>query len=634
MKYVLVIAGIICFNYLLAQEKYSLLSMDPILLKDAMAVIREEQTVFEIHSPGKATIHSKYAVTILNASAKDFGEITISYSGKSARSVNGSVYDASGRKVRDLKKDDISDYSASGNGTFHTDARFMVINMSLPQYPYTVEVEYSKDLDGLLFYPSYRPQPSPSVSVEKSEFIIKAPMGHTFRYQGSNFTFEAEITTEKNVTNYRWTASHLKAFDMEPYGPDRSKILPVLYVGPNEFVMGGYPGKMNTWEDLSSWYFHLNKGRDVLLPDAQQTIIELTRELKTPTEKIQKVYEYMQSKTRYVGVQLGIGGWQTLEASHVDEYGWGDCKALTNYTKALLGSIGIESHEALVRAGASASDIFVDFPSSQFNHVILCVPNQGDTVWLECTSQIAPFDYVGDFTDDRHVLIVKDKGGHLIKTPSFTPEENVQTREVFVNVSENNEATAHVITKYRGQQYENDNLFYYLSASEDELEKKLYKAIDIPSFKIDSFSFNNNRNRQPELTLDLKLTLNNYANISGKRFILPLNLMNKHESIPRQMEKREHPVVVRYSFMDIDTVHYKLPTGMHAEFMPEPTSIKSIFGEYESVITIDEANNVTYIRRLLLKKGTFSAETYEDLRSFLKEVAKADQLKAVFLRRT
>ena len=630
----MLITVVIFSHYLHAQQTYSLLSVDSSLFKNANAIIRDKQTIFEIHSPGKATINVKYAITILKASAKDFGEVVLSYSGKSAKSVKGSVYDASGRKVRDLKKDDITDYSASGNGTFHTDARYMVINMSLPRYPYTIEVEYSKDFDGLLFYPTYRPQPSPSVSVEKSAFIIKAPKEHTFRYKGVNFTFNAEITEEKNKTNYRWTANNLEAFEMEPYGPDRSEIMPVLHVGPNEFIMGGYPGNMNTWEDLSSWYFHLNKGRDLLLPGAKESILELTRDITTPVEKIQKVYEYMQSKTRYVGVQLGIGGWQTLEASHVDEYGWGDCKALTNYTKALLGVVGIESHEALVRAGSSAPDIFVDFPSSQFNHVILCVPNQGDTVWLECTSQIAPFDYVGDFTDDRHVLIVKENGGKLIKSPSFSPEENIQTREIFVTVSENNEASAHVVTKYRGQQYENDNLYYYLSESADELEKKLYKSIDIPSFKIETFSFTNNRNRQPELILDMQLTLNNHARVSGKRFILPLNLMNRHESIPRPMEKRKHPVVVRYSFTDIDTVHYTLPRGMHAEFMPEPARVKSIFGEYESVITIDEANNITYIRRLLLKKGTFSAETYDELRAFFQEVSKADQLKAVFLRKT
>ena len=154
------------------------------------------------------------------------------------------------------------------------------------------------------------------------------------------------------------------------------------------------------------------------------------------------VYEYFQNKTRYVNVQIGIGGWQPIEANTVDRLGYGDCKALAFYLKTLLDKVGVKSYYTIIHAGNDAEALIKDFPSNQFNHVILCVPmeNKKDTIWLESTNQIIPFGYIGTFTDDRDALLIDESGGRIVHTPKYTAQDNIIIRKATVTLMENGQA--------------------------------------------------------------------------------------------------------------------------------------------------------------------------------------------------
>lgn len=80
-------------------------------------------------------------------------------------------------------------------------------------------------------------------------------------------------------------------------------------------------------------------------------------------------------------------------AKDVDRLGYGDCKALTNYTRALPQVVGVPSYYTIIYGDRQRRDLHQDFVSMQGNHAILAVPVKDQIYWLECTSQVHPFGF-------------------------------------------------------------------------------------------------------------------------------------------------------------------------------------------------------------------------------------------------
>src|SRR5438105_11830585 len=115
---------------------------------------------------------------------------------------------------------------------------------------------------------------------------------------------------------------------------------------------------------------------------------------------------------------------------------------------ALLDEAGIKANYVLIRGGDDEEDIITDFPSNQFNHATVCVPFAKDTLWLECTSQTSPAGYIGDFTGNRHALMIDEKGGHIVATTKYEANDNKQIRTTSATIDETGKLTADINTRY------------------------------------------------------------------------------------------------------------------------------------------------------------------------------------------
>lgn len=618
-----------------ADPKYPVAAIPLELKQNTNVVIRNEEMSFKILSKSRAVFSVKSAYTILNEKGNRYATAVVPYDKLSKiNRFDAAAYDAMGKQIKRLKNSEFYDQSSFDGFSLYSDNRIKAANVEQNTYPYTVEFEYEIEYKFLFFIPSYTLLHSENVSLEKSSYSIIFPKELEPRYKTQNVTQQvSHQKTPDGQESLTWRFENITPLAFEKNGPLKEEMVTKISAAPSVFSYEGYEGNMNSWTDFGYWINSLNKGRDALPEETVQKIKQLTSSLKTTEEKVKAVYNYMQNKTRYVSIQLGIGGHQPFEASIVDNTGYGDCKALSNYTVAMLAAIGIKANYILIRAGENEADMNTNFPSSQFNHAIAAVPNGADTLWLECTSQTNPFGWTGSFTGDRYALMITDQGGKVVRTPAYPAQLNTQIRNATVNLDLNGNATAKVKTVYAGLQYENNGLDVVVTRQADDHKKWIQSHTQIPSFDVSKFSFKNNKDKIPSAEVEVEYTLNRLATVNGKRIFLTPNLMNRNSYVPEKLEKRKTDIVLRMPYIDEDVIEYTIPEAIYPEFVPEAVNIKSRFGEYESSFKVDQGKLI-YSRKVKMNKGQFPADSYNEFLEFYKSMNKADNVKVVFVNKT
>ncbi|MEP7374205.1 MAG: DUF3857 domain-containing protein [Chitinophagaceae bacterium] len=635
MRQLIIFAGLIFLSYFhtkAADSEYAIARIPAQLVKGANAVIRLDEKRVILKNLEKMVIQSRYVITVFNEKGDKFADLVEEYDKfNSIESIEGILYNPEGKKIKSLKKSDIKDVSIASDMSLAVDGRLKVHNFYYKAYPYTVEYIVEIVKRETMFFPQWIPVPDELVSVEKSSMSIEVPANYKLRYKAFNYGEEPSIKTKDNSVEYTWVLANYSAIIKEYFSPGWKTITPAVMMAPSEFVIEDYQGRMTDWKELGLFQASLNKGRDLLPATVKQKVQELIRNTKTVREKVSLLYQYMQSNTRYVSIQLGVGGWRPFEAAYVSSNGYGDCKALSNYMYSLLKEAGILSYYTLVKAGPGEEDIIIDFPARQFNHAIVCVPNGKDTIWLECTSQTESPGYMGKFTGNRHALLITEEGGKLVSTPKYGMKENLQTRNVRAKLEDNGTLKINADTRYTGMQQDDiHGMINYLS--KEKVKEYLQGQLDFSTYDIDRFDYKESKASLPSINESLDIIVSNYATITGKRlFILP-NVMTRSGRKLSKDSTRKYDIQLGYEYKDVDSVEIELPKGYEPEAMPQPVSINSKFGNYSCSVKLKDSK-LYYYRSIEQNSGRYPAKEYDDLVKFYDAIYKADRGRVVLVKK-
>ena len=293
----------------------------------------------------------------------------------------------------------------------------------------------------------------------------------------------------------------------------------------------------------------------------------------------------------------------------------------------------VEKDSSAALAGEGETDFIEDFAVNQFNHMILCVPVAKDTVWLECTSQLNPAGYLGDFTDNRPVLLITENGGQLVHTPAYTQDRNLRSGKVKASLDADGNLTGISSTRFTGPQQE----WYYGMINSVSPEKQLdilKEKLNLASYDIRKFHYTPHPDARPvpEITEELEITVANYATVSGKRVFITPNVLNRATRKLSQDGDRKSDVWLRMATRERDTVEITIPDGYTPENSLKPVVIETRFGRYTADVTV-EGDRIRYIRSCELKAGRYPAKDYPALEEFLNTIYKTDRNRVILVKK-
>lgn len=612
------------FTTLFFAQDYKVSSIPENLLSNANAVIRESSEDHVIKSVNEMEIKQSAAITILNTAGDSFSTVYIPYDPTTRVSnIKVELYDEFGKLFKTFSKKDFSDFTNNPSSGLYVDNRVLILRPISTKYPYTVKTSYETNTSDTTFL-NFRPLWTYRLAVEKSSFSILNQSGIKIRTKVNDKPL-AKVTRSEEGNLWKYTYQNIEAITVENLSPSLDYLIPQVEFSPEKFSLAGKQGDMTDWNSFGKWYYHqLMSPVSVVTPEILAEVAALN--LKgTTSEKVKTLFQYMQNKTRYVFISMGIGGWQPMPASEVSKKGYGDCKALTNYMRTLLTAAGIPSYYAIIYDGNSVINFDKDFPKFSGNHAILMVPTDQGNIWLENTSQRIAFNHLSYSSHNRNVLAVKENGIELINTPIYKPEESKEKLIGKINIAEDGSISSTANFEFSGGQYDSNLRLFSLKNDEliEALKNRHY------NLKIDQLAVQNLKNNRDDakIIFDLNLKANSFSKKIGNDLFFPV--MPYYQSVSfSSNDERKLPFENSFPFQDDYEVEFSIPVGYKFSEIPKSTTLTTEFGTY--TINYELKDNKLFVHRILtINKGLYPKEKYSEYIAFRKKTASNDNTKVL-----
>jgi tetratricopeptide (TPR) repeat protein len=239
----------------------------------------------------------------------------------------------------------------------------------------------------------------------------------------------SEITEGVGRRTYTFRTSHLKKEEEEE-----------IPAWEKDFAGASPPSirlsSFTSWADVGAWYGGLQQPRVRVTPEIRAKANELIEGKSSDAEKIRAIYDFVASRFRYIGVNLGAGRYTPHSAEEVLANRYGDCKDKHTLFAALLEAAGIHAFPALISSGYKLDP---GMPSgSLFDHVISAIPQGDSFLFLDTTPEVAPFGMLlRELRDHEALVIPSDAPAMLVRTPSDPPFLNREKYQMDSTIDSN-----------------------------------------------------------------------------------------------------------------------------------------------------------------------------------------------------
>ena len=446
------------------------------------------------------------------------------------------------------------------------------------------------------------------------EFDVDVPSDRAIKLKNKD-GMNPEVTEQSGRRIYHWASSHLEREDDDKDTDKEKKKRKKSDDERPDIQLTTFA----TWEEVGRWYQSLEKDRRAPSLEVRTKADELTKGIGSDLDKTEALYDYVAKNFRYVSLSLGVGRYQPHAAGDVLHNQYGDCKDKHTLLASMLEAEGLHASSVLIN---SSRKLDPDVPSpSQFDHVITLLPMSKEEVWMDTTSEVAPFRLLAFSLRRKQALVIPASGTpHLEETPADTPMPDTELAEIDGKINEIGKLEAHVHYIFRGdEELLLRSIFRRVpQANWQRVVENVNVGLggDITNLKVSDPA----ATREP-FTMSYDVSRVNFLDWSKKKteMVLPLSTFSLPDVSDDDTDPDSEPLKLGPKAEYAYKIKLELPAKYTAH-APLPFSLKRDYAEYEATYKL-EGNIFTAGRKLNLRQDELPAPRAPDYEAFRRAVS-------------
>jgi transglutaminase-like putative cysteine protease/predicted Zn-dependent protease len=416
------------------------------------------------------------------------------------------------------------------------------------------------------------------------EYVLLAPKKRTFYWREPKLP-RLESSHEENgaFLAHRYAAVDVAPVHSEPDMPGATEVSAYLHVSTYK-----------SWQDVGRWWWGLIQ--DQLHADARikAAVKESTAGVKTTDEKVRRIYDWVVSNTRYVGLEFGIHGYKPYRSSLVVQRGFGDCKDKASLLYVMFREAGIDARIVLLRTTRNGAIASEPASLSIFDHAIAYVPELD--LFLDGTAENSGSRELPDMDQGAEVLVVGPRGAEFRAAPVLSSSSNVSRWSEAISLDATGAATVRGTMELRGGAAPSMRERFEAEGTQRERLEEWLRG-GLPGVTVKSATFGGLADREAPVKIRYEASHPTFARVEGGKLVVPVSASEAPSQIYARASKRNYPLMLGSPSETENTRVLTAPAGYVPENADRTFAATSPFGTISlEVATVKGAGGATEVR--------------------------------------
>ncbi len=427
------------------------------------------------------------------------------------------------------------------------------------------------------------------IPTARVEDIYITPVARTLHFRVPSIPMEHAERTEGTQHIESYAANDVAAIHSEPGMPGYTEVSPYLHVST-----------FDSWEAVGRFWWGL--AAEQLVPDEGlvRTVHQLVDDAPDERTKVARIYAWATDHVRYVGLELGIHGFQPYRVADVVQRGFGDCKDTASLLYAMLTIAGIDARIALVRTTRNGEIDPAPASLAIFDHAIAYVPSLD--LFLDGTAEHGGITELPSGDQGAMTLVIGPTSAERRHIPVRTAPDSGRHRDLTIAIAADGTATLTASETLVGTEAMSGRGHY---ESPETREQRLQQSLGgvFAGITLDGQSFEDIGNREAPLRLSWTGHVPQLGERDGSTLRVPTSTLGGLTQSWAPLATRRHPFELGPPFHYEEHRVVRPAAGMSITDVPAGGTLESPFGRLvvsftpgENEVTVDTTLEMTVAR--------------------------------------